>query len=45
VRTCFRSGFRSCIAYCVLRQNGFDAAFLTGGMMTYHGYHRTVGHV
>jgi rhodanese-related sulfurtransferase len=41
VWTYCRSGFRSYIAYCVLRQNGFDAAFLTGGMMTYHGYHRT----
>jgi NADPH-dependent 2,4-dienoyl-CoA reductase/sulfur reductase-like enzyme/rhodanese-related sulfurtransferase len=37
-----RSGFRSYIAYCVLKQNGFDdVAFLCGGMMTYHGYHRT----
>ena len=37
-----RSGFRSYIAYCVLRQNGWDdVAFLAGGMMTYHGYHRT----
>jgi len=26
----------------VLRQNGWDqVAFLAGGMMTYHGYHRT----
>jgi NADPH-dependent 2,4-dienoyl-CoA reductase/sulfur reductase-like enzyme/rhodanese-related sulfurtransferase len=41
VWTYCRSGFRSYIAYCVLRQSGFDAAFLTGGMMTYHGYHRT----
>ena len=37
-----RSGFRSYLAYCVLKQNGFDdVAFLSGGMMTYHGYHRT----
>ena len=37
-----RSGFRSYIAYCVLKQNGWDeVAFLSGGMMTYHGYHRT----
>ena len=37
-----RSGFRSYIAYCVLKQNGWDqVAFLAGGMMTYHGYHRT----
>jgi hypothetical protein len=26
----------------VLKQNGLkDVAFLSGGMMTYHGYHRT----
>ena len=37
-----RSGFRSYIAYCVLKQNGWDqVAFLAGGMMTYHGSHRT----
>ena len=37
-----RSGFRSYIAYCVLKQNGFgDVSFLSGGVMTYHGYHRT----
>ena len=42
VYTYCRSGFRSYIAYCVLRQNGWDqVAFLSGGMMTYHGYHRT----
>ena len=42
VYTYCRSGFRSYIAYCVLKQNGWDdAAFLAGGMMTYHGYHRT----
>jgi rhodanese-related sulfurtransferase len=42
VYTYCRSGFRSYIAYCVLKQNGFDeVAFLSGGMMTYHGYHRT----
>ena len=40
--TCCRSGFRSYIAYCVLRQRGWeDVAFLSGGMMTFHGYHRT----
>ena len=48
VYTYCRSGFRSYIAYCVLKQNGWDqVAFLAGGMMTYHGYHRTplaVGH-
>ncbi|WP_144671666.1 FAD-dependent oxidoreductase [Arthrobacter sp. U41] len=48
VYTYCRSGFRSYIAYCVLKQNGFqDVALLSGGVMTYHGYHRTpltVGH-
>ena len=35
VYTYCRSGFRSYIAYCVLKQNGFDdVAFLSGGMMT-----------
>ncbi len=42
VYTYCRSGFRSYIAYCVLKQNDFaDVKFLSGGMMTYHGYHRT----
>ena len=42
VYTYCRSGFRSYIAYCALKQSGFnDVAFLSGGMMTYHGYHRT----
>jgi NADPH-dependent 2,4-dienoyl-CoA reductase/sulfur reductase-like enzyme/rhodanese-related sulfurtransferase len=42
VYTYCRSGFRSYIAYCVLKQNGWeDVAFLSGGMMTYHGFHRT----
>jgi NADPH-dependent 2,4-dienoyl-CoA reductase/sulfur reductase-like enzyme/rhodanese-related sulfurtransferase len=42
VYTYCRSGFRSYIAYCVLKQTGWDqVAFLAGGMMTYHGYHRT----
>jgi NADPH-dependent 2,4-dienoyl-CoA reductase/sulfur reductase-like enzyme/rhodanese-related sulfurtransferase len=42
VYTYCRSGFRSYLAYCVLRQNGYeDAKFLSGGMMTYHGFHRT----
>ena len=36
-----RSGFRSYLAYEVLRQNGWGTAFLSGGMMTFHGYHRT----
>lgn len=42
VYTYCRSGFRSYIAYRVLVQHGYpDVAFLSGGMMTYHGYHRT----
>jgi NADPH-dependent 2,4-dienoyl-CoA reductase/sulfur reductase-like enzyme/rhodanese-related sulfurtransferase len=42
VYTYCRSGFRSYIAYCTLKQNGWDdVAFLSGGMMTYHGCHRT----
>lgn len=41
VYTYCRSGFRSYLAFEVLRQNGFDTAFLAGGMMTFHGYHRT----
>ena len=42
VYTYCRSGFRSYVAYCVLKQNGWkDVAFLSGGMMTFHGFHRT----
>lgn len=42
VYTYCRSGFRSYIAYEVLKQNGWkDVAFLAGGMLTYHGFHRT----
>jgi NADPH-dependent 2,4-dienoyl-CoA reductase/sulfur reductase-like enzyme/rhodanese-related sulfurtransferase len=42
VYTYCRSGFRSYIAYCALKQNGWDeVAFLSGGTMTYHGFHRT----
>ena len=42
VYTYCRSGFRSYIAARVLEQNGWsDVAWLSGGMMTYHGYHRT----
>lgn len=42
VYTYCRSGFRSYLAYCVLKQHGFsDGAFLAGGLMTYHGFHRT----
>ncbi len=42
VYTYCRSGFRSYIAYCMLKQNGWDdVAFMSGGMMTYHGSHRT----
>ena len=37
-----RSGFRSYIADCILRQHGFsDSAFLSGGAITFCGYHRT----
>ena len=36
-----RSGFRSYIAYCALKQHGWDAAWLAGGMMMFHGFHRT----
>ena len=37
-----RSGFRSYLAHCVLKAHGWDeAAFLSGGVMTFHGYHRT----
>ena len=44
VYTYCRSGFRSYIAYGVLAEQkpGWDdVAFLSGGMMTYHGFHRT----
>jgi NADPH-dependent 2,4-dienoyl-CoA reductase/sulfur reductase-like enzyme/rhodanese-related sulfurtransferase len=41
VYTYCRSGFRSYIAYCVLKQHGWDVAWLTGGMMVFHGFHRT----
>ncbi len=42
VYTYCRSGFRSYLAYCVLKQHGFgQVAFLAGGMMTYHGFHKT----
>jgi NADPH-dependent 2,4-dienoyl-CoA reductase/sulfur reductase-like enzyme/rhodanese-related sulfurtransferase len=42
VYTYCRSGFRSYIAYCALKQSGReDVAFLTGGMMMFHGFHRT----
>ena len=42
VYTYCRSGFRSYIAYCALKQNGWDdVAWLTGGMMMFHGFHRT----
>ena len=37
-----RSGFRSYIANCILDQHGFtDTAFLSGGLFTFHGFHRT----
>jgi NADPH-dependent 2,4-dienoyl-CoA reductase/sulfur reductase-like enzyme/rhodanese-related sulfurtransferase len=42
VWTYCRSGFRSYIAYEALKQNGFrDVAYLCGGMMMFHSYHRT----
>ena len=42
VYTYCRTGFRSYIAYRVLKQSGFDdAASLSGGMITFHGFHRT----
>jgi rhodanese-related sulfurtransferase len=42
VYTYCRSGFRSYIAYCVLKQGGWDdVRFLAGGMIMYHSYHRT----
>lgn len=37
-----RSGFRSYISYADLKHAGYDqVAFLSGGMLTFHGYHRT----
>jgi NADPH-dependent 2,4-dienoyl-CoA reductase/sulfur reductase-like enzyme/rhodanese-related sulfurtransferase len=42
VYTYCRSGFRSYIAYCALKQSGWDdVAWLAGGMMMFHGFHRT----
>ena len=42
VYTYCRSGFRSYIAYCILRQHNFaGTAFLSGGLITFHGFHRT----
>jgi NADPH-dependent 2,4-dienoyl-CoA reductase/sulfur reductase-like enzyme/rhodanese-related sulfurtransferase len=42
VYTYCRSGFRSYLAYEILKQHGWDeVAFLSGGMITYHGYHHT----
>jgi NADPH-dependent 2,4-dienoyl-CoA reductase/sulfur reductase-like enzyme/rhodanese-related sulfurtransferase len=41
IYTYCRSGFRSYLAYEVLKQNGFEAAFLAGGMITFHGFHKT----
>lgn len=34
-------GFRSYLAYRLLKQNGFDAYTLSGGTMTFCGYHGT----
>lgn len=36
-----RSGFRSYVAYCVLKHEGWAAATLAGGLMTFHGFHKT----
>ncbi len=37
-----RSGFRSYISYLDLKHRGYDrVAFLSGGLMTFHGLHRT----
>lgn len=35
-----RSGFRSYLAYRLLRQNGFDASTLSGGELTFKAVHR-----
>jgi NADPH-dependent 2,4-dienoyl-CoA reductase/sulfur reductase-like enzyme/rhodanese-related sulfurtransferase len=36
-----RSGFRSYLAATILRHNAHDAAFLSGGLLTFHARHRT----
>ena len=36
-----RSGFRSYLAATILRHNGFEAPFLSGGLLTFHAQHRT----
>ncbi len=41
VFTLCRSGFRSYLASTLLRHNGFDSPFLSGGMLTFHSWHRT----
>ncbi len=42
IYTYCRSGVRSYMAYCILKQRGFKEVFsLAGGLMTYHGYHKT----
>jgi rhodanese-related sulfurtransferase len=42
VYTYCRSGFRSYISYRDLKHAGYDhIAFLSGGMITFHGFHRT----
>jgi rhodanese-related sulfurtransferase len=35
-----RSGFRSYLAYRALRQNGYSAATLSGGELTFKAVHR-----
>jgi len=42
VYTYCRSGFRSYLAYCLLKQRGFEqVASLSGGIMTFHALHKT----
>ena len=42
VYTYCRSGFRSYLAYCLLKQKGFATVrSLSGGMMTFNCYHKT----
>jgi NADPH-dependent 2,4-dienoyl-CoA reductase/sulfur reductase-like enzyme/rhodanese-related sulfurtransferase len=36
-----RSGFRSYLAATILRHNGFEAPFLSGGLLFFHARHRT----
>lgn len=36
-----RSGFRSYLAATILRHHGFEASFLSGGLLLFHARHRT----